>query len=167
MIKIKTANNTLTDIGEVYVKTSPTTLAKIAEGYQVVSVNGAKRLIPIFLSECKHNYEISDELSYGPSCTEDGYNVYVCSKCGDKYSELYEYAHGHNYVDGFCEYCDEPDPDYIPDISCDHEGYDPDTGMCRACGEPCGHFSATLEDLETYWVDESGYCTTCGYRVWA
>lgn len=210
MIKIKTANNTLTDIGEVYVKTSPTTLAKIAEGYQVVSVNGAKRLIPVFLSECKHNYVISDELSYGASCTEDGLNVYVCTKCGERYSETGESAYGHNYVDGVCTSCEDclyhgeetaftkydhlkhvvtcsccgrelrfeghsvdhykyvGESTRVPVCVCgfefDPEPYEPEphehnwdanTGTC-SCGESCDHPE----------VDE-GYCTTCGYCVWA
>ena len=105
MITVKTADNKLTDIAELHIKTSANAMTKIAEGYQVVSVNGARRLIPVFLSECKHNYVISDELSYGASCTEDGLNVYVCTKCGESYSETGESAYGHNYVDGFCENC--------------------------------------------------------------
>ena len=107
MITVKTADNKLTEIAEVHTKTAANALTKIAEGYQVVSVNGAKRLIPVFLSECKHNYVISDELSYGASCTEDGLNVYVCTKCGERYSETGESAYGHNYVDGICTNCED------------------------------------------------------------
>ena len=45
-----------------------------------------------------------------PTCTEDGYTVYVCSRCGledhdDETDEL-----GHNFVNGFCSRCGEPDP---------------------------------------------------------
>lgn len=204
MIKVKTTNNTLTDIGEIYVKTSPTTLAKIAEGYQVVSVNGAKRLIPVFLSECKHNYVISDELSYGASCTEDGLNVYVCTKCGESYSETGESAYGHNYVDGICKNCgdclyhgeetvceeinhfnhavicsccggklgteehfvdhyDSTGGSHVAVCVCGFEfdpepcDWDSETGTCRGCGASCDH-------PET---DDNGYCTTCGYCVFA
>ena len=106
MITVKTADNKLTEIAEVHTKTAANALTKIAEGYQVVSVNGEKRLIPVFLSECKHNYVISDELSYGASCTEDGLNVYVCTKCGEKLFETGEGAWGHNYVDGVCTNCE-------------------------------------------------------------
>ncbi len=41
------------------------------------------------------------------TCTEYGYVIYACH-CGDTYAEMFQ-AHGHNYVDGACEYCGEAD----------------------------------------------------------
>lgn len=105
MLKIKTGANTLKEIKGIRVKTATNALTKVAKGYQIVTVNGVPTLIPVFLSECKHNYVISGGQSWGASCTEDGCNIYVCSKCGDSYSEPGEAARGHNYVDGVCENC--------------------------------------------------------------
>ena len=211
MIKIKTAEGTLTDVAGIRIKTVDGNLAKIAEGYQVVSVNGEKRLMPVFLSKCKHNYVISDELSYGASCTEDGLNVYVCTKCNDSYSETGEGAWGHTYVNDVCQHCgdclrhgevvnysvynsqkheitcdccgglieyedhyvDHYDVDgttEVPVCICKFE-FDPQvhehswgtdylgvgTGVCTVCDASCDH-------PET---DGNGYCTTCGYCVWA
>ena len=138
MIKIKTAENTMTDIAEVHVKTAANALTKIAEGYQVVSVNGAKRLIPVFLSACKHNWEKIGFM--GGDCTNEGYEEYKCTKCGETYTV---------------------------NLGTDQtaHSYDSETGHCVLCKDPCGHFSASLEALEKYWVDESGCCKYCGYRV--
>lgn len=138
MITVKTANNTLTDIAETDVKTSANALTKIAEGYQVVSVNGVPALIPVFLSECKHDDEIID-IVYG-DCINEGYVTYKCTKCERTYTE------------------------YTGNDSTAHS-YNSETGHCVLCEEPCGHFSVSLEDLEKYWVDESGCCKYCGYRV--
>lgn len=190
MITVKTAENTLTDIGEVYVKTAADKLTKIAEGYQVVSVNGEKRLIPVFLSGCKHNYVISDELSYGASCTEDGLNVYVCTKCGESYSETGESAYGHNYVDDICQNCGDclhhfDETVYVKvssfyhSPSCAHCGevgsslvehgvdHYEDNGSTRVpvciCGFEFDPEPVPEEPDEHECIDDGiGYCTVCG-----
>ena len=48
-----------------------------------------------------------------PTCTEQGYTTYVCSRCGDEYVDNYVSALGHNYENGVCTRCGEPDPDYV------------------------------------------------------
>lgn len=50
MIKVKTAENTLTNIAEVYAKTSAGVLAPIAEVYQVVEQDGKKVLEKVYSS---------------------------------------------------------------------------------------------------------------------
>ena len=37
-------------------------------------------------------------------CEEDGFVDYVCSRCGDSYTEVLK-ATGHNFVDGKCTKC--------------------------------------------------------------
>ncbi len=42
----------------------------------------------VFAGEsCEHYYEYAPDLSYEPSCTFDGENVYRCIYCGDSYTE--------------------------------------------------------------------------------
>lgn len=58
---------------------------------------------------CQHSYAVSSALSKAPTCTADGYNVYICSLCGDSYSNTVA-ATGHNYSAGKCTNCGEADP---------------------------------------------------------
>ena len=66
-----------------------------------------------------------------PTCTEQGYTTYVCSRCGEEYVDNYVSALGHNYENGVCTRCGEPDPDYVAYftqglayyLSYDEEGY--------------------------------------------
>ena len=142
MIKVKTADNVLTDVSEIYIKTSENALTKIAEGYQVVSVNGEKRLIPVFLSECKHDWVV---VYYNPSsCVSDEYWEYQCSKCLETYTEYGEFATGHEW--------------------------DPDTGSCYNCGESCihEHYGTRTEEVTPHCTEiltQAVYCDNCGYIV--
>lgn len=47
-----------------------------------------------------------------PTCTADGYTAYTCT-CGDSYTGDVVKTGGHNFVDGECTVCFEPDPDYV------------------------------------------------------
>ena len=132
MIKVKTTNNTLVDIADVYVKTGTNVLTKIKEGYQVVEENGVRVLTPIYTSECSHNYVAIE--SHDPTCTEDGYTIYQCTKCGDTYTESGEPAHGHSY-----EYVSHQAAGY-------HEWH------CTECGE---------SGTDSCWDYENGFCI-CG-----
>ena len=49
-----------------------------------------------------------------PTCTEGGYTTYTC-ECGESYIADETEALGHDYVDGFCTVCGEPDPDFVPE----------------------------------------------------
>ena len=44
----------------------------------------------------------------GPSCTEDGYTTYTCSRCPSTYREAGDPQLGHYFVDGICERCGAP-----------------------------------------------------------
>lgn len=44
----------------------------------------------------EHNYELDEDASTAATCTEDGENVYVCTVCGDSYTETVS-ATGHSY----------------------------------------------------------------------
>lgn len=154
MIKVKTAGNTLVDISEVHVKTTGNKLTKIAEGYQVVSVNGEKRLIPVFLSECKHAWEETEYSS--ATCNSTEYWKYTCTKCGE---EKYEYGESSN--EAYHEYVED---EGRIEPTCQGPGVTSFT--CRHCGD---WYESTLEALEhEYEVNrtEGGVttytCKNCG-----
>ena len=48
-----------------------------------------------------------------PTCTEQGYTTYTCTRCGDSYIDDYVSELGHNYIDGFCAECGQEDPEYV------------------------------------------------------
>lgn len=48
-----------------------------------------------------------------PTCVEQGFTTYVCSRCNDTYVEEYIDALGHDYKEGVCNYCGYADPDYV------------------------------------------------------
>ncbi len=58
---------------------------------------------------CKHNYVLSASLSKNPTCTEDGFDAYICSLCQDSYSTIVA-ATGHSYSGGKCTSCGKADP---------------------------------------------------------
>ena len=71
------------------------------------------------LSARKHFTQADHTHSFGtgtittpPTCTEPGVRTFTCS-CGETKTEP-EPALGHNFVNGICTRCHEPDPDYIP-----------------------------------------------------
>lgn len=55
---------------------------------------------------CEHSFTVA--VTKAPCCTESGIKTYVCSKCGDKYTEKIE-PQGHCFSDGKCVICYEPD----------------------------------------------------------
>lgn len=46
------------------------------------------------------------------TCTEDGYMVHICERCGDEFTDNPVAATGHSYIDGICVNCGGEDPDY-------------------------------------------------------
>ena len=55
---------------------------------------------------CSHTF-IAETVR--PSCTEQGYTVHTCSKCGYHYTDAYT-APRHDYGKYLCDYCGHPDP---------------------------------------------------------
>ena len=52
-----------------------------------------------------------------PTCTEQGYTMYTCSRCSDNYKDTYVDALRHEYENGVCKICGAKDPDYTPPVS--------------------------------------------------
>ena len=72
----------------------------------------------LLLGAChKHTYT---EQTVPPTCTEDGYTEYTCSKCDHTYRDGYVAATGHDNASEFCDApCNEPTVTVL---------------TCRACG---------------------------------
>ena len=52
-----------------------------------------------------------------PTCSEQGFTTYTCSRCGDVYTQDYTAALGHDYQNGVCTRCGEADPDYTEPLA--------------------------------------------------
>lgn len=179
MIRIKTDENALTNIGEAHVKTDERTLTKIKEGYQVVSVNGVKALTLVFANivipeepddhecvdsgngycECGQCMRHFDETVYVE--ISRFYHSPVCAHCGHVNEGVLE-GHGVDHYEYVGESTRVPvcvcgfefDPEHYEPEPEEHEhDWDANTGTC-SCGESCDHPE----------VDDN-YCTTCGYCV--
>lgn len=120
--------------------------------YAVDTGNGTHRMV--CRNDESHAYEESHEWVYQnkvlPTCTEDGYSVYVCGKCGVEQKRDYEPSLGHDYVwhdnengshTGICstnknhtvtEYCKEYYHDYVTEPTCTEQGYT--SHICEKCG---------------------------------
>ncbi len=62
----------------------------------------------------------------------------------------------HNFENGVCTECGDPDPDYVPDEECDHNF---ENGVCTECGDPDPDY---VPDEECDHNFENGVCTECG-----
>ena len=69
-----------------------------------------KTLVRYNLDAAGHNYA---EIVTPPTCMENGFSVYECSRCGDKYDGETLPALGHTFERGHCIRCPEKDPDYL------------------------------------------------------
>lgn len=82
-------------------------------------------LLPVSAAAaCDHSFYQAE--AYKATCTEDGYYILRCSKCGYEEKYVTEYAYGHNWV----EFSREP-------ASCMSEGM-----IAYRCGN-CGEFGKT------------------------
>ena len=124
---------------------------KVAEGndyFDVSSLVGGTNLYAHWIKNTVHVHEY-DEIIKEPTCTEQGYKTYVCSTCGDSYSDDYVKALGHNYNET------------VTAPTCTEMGYT--TFTCARCGdvytgnevEANGH-----QYVETF-IPET--CTSNGY----
>ena len=104
-----------------------------------------------------HNYV--DEVTKQPTCTEEGVRTYICSACGDSYTESISMT-AHNYVD---EVTKQP--------TCTEKGVR--TYICSTCGdsytediEANGHTIVIDEAVEPTCTDtgltEGKHCSVCG-----
>lgn len=142
---------------DAYIDTSVT--VETTERNDNVAVTGESETVELTHEVGEHAYVVTD--SKEPTCTEDGYKTYTCSKCGDSYTEIIP-ALGHKEeVRG------------AKAATCDEAGYTGDT-YCSVCGElltkgevipALGHDfvkGETVSPTET----EEGYtiykCSRCG-----
>jgi transposase-like protein len=103
-----------------------------------------------------HDYEA---VVTAPSCTEEGYTTYTCSRCGDSYVDDTVAALGHDYEA------------VVTAPTCTEEGYT--THTCSRCGDSyvdntvaaLGHDYVLTEKLDPT-REEDGYeihtCSRCG-----
>jgi hypothetical protein len=76
-----------------------------------------------YTCKCGDTYKVDGESAIGhsyqpvvtdPTCTDAGYTTYTCANCNDSYTADEVTAPGHNYVDGTCSNCGEPEVKYLP-----------------------------------------------------
>lgn len=120
----------------------------------------------LFKMTCDHAYET--EIT-APTCDEDGFTTYTCSKCGDSYTGNVVAAIGHNYENGVCTNCEQEDPSV-----CKHENQTTTTtdATCAEAGsvtvtcDDCGETVSTTEIPATgVHTVENFKCTVCNTVV--
>jgi len=87
-----------------------------------------------------------------PTCTDAGYNEFVCTACGHSYKDNYVSAKGHNFVAE------------TVDATCTSHGYT--IYSCMDCGESYTSDFVSMKEhnLNSYYVEAT--CTTAGYTVY-
>ena len=97
--------------------------------------------------KCDHSNP-SVEIIVAPTCTEDGYKVTKCSRCGKEYSQHYNIvdALGHHFV----EITVAP--------TCTESGYT--VQKCSVCGEETGEHTNIVAPLGHEY--KNGVCIRCG-----
>lgn len=111
-------------------------------------------LLPVFTvfscaEDCEHDYKAT---LVPPTCVEDGYTLYVCTKCGDNYKDYAgaQTALGHNYGEWY----------KIDDASCIKEGH-----MERVCARCGASEIKTIPASGHKDADFNGICDVCGAKV--
>lgn len=95
---------------------------------------------------CQHSYVETVE---APTCTEQGYTLYLCEECGDTYQDHYTEAKGHNYKD------------VVVPATCETQGFT--THLCLDCGyQYSDHYTDALGHTLTDVIFEPT-CTEVGY----
>lgn len=131
-----------------------------------------------------HSYTWNEDDSSVATCVTEGYDSYVCDKCGDSYtSDSYLDPDNHEDVtttvfDGnestcvthgvestWCQACNAWIEDNELDLDPDNheawvDGGDGVEGHCTACGAVCDH---EFENVMIEGVGERSYCVKCGY----
>ena len=97
-------------------------------------------------SNCEHSYD--EGVVTAPTCEEKGYTTYVCTTCGEGFTDDYVAALGHSKGES---------EGVVTAPTCTEEGYT--TYVCTTCGE----------SLNDNWVARLGHilgadgnCTVCG-----
>ena len=81
---------------------------------------------------------------HAPTCTEEGYTEYTCSRCSDTKHDDVVPATGHNYVDGVCTVCGAKQPRYMVVLPTDGEAVEGgSTGLPFSLSKYCLNIDAT------------------------
>ena len=101
--------------------------------------------------DCKHTYE--SNVTTNPTCTDKGVKTYICSKCGDSYTEIVP-ATGHNY-----------DKSVVTPPTCTEKGYT--THTCSACGDSYQDtlVASTGHSYDDGVVTKAATCTDVGIKT--
>lgn len=133
------------------------------------------------LKGCNHFLFKSSEV-VAPTCTEKGYTIHSCTRCGYDYKDTYTPALGHDYgKDGKCTRCGEMDPDHGHSYTekkvaatCTSDGY---TLYTCACGKsykdnvvPALGHDIEIKNAKEATINSSGFtgdkvCKVCGETV--
>lgn len=101
-----------------------------------------------------HNYELSADLSVAPTCTEEGKDVEVCSRCNDKIETAIP-ANGHT---------DDGTKEDIVAPTCTDKGTT--TRHCSECGQD--YIASYQDELGHDWsevTEVTATCLTAGYKT--
>lgn len=131
--------------GESYVNG---TWIKVEGDHTFVLTNDANRSTTYTFS-IDHYYE--EDKVIAPTCTTDGYTVYECANCGDKYNANYVNELGHNYI-----------VTKVVESTCTAEGYSVYT--CSRCGATFNDdvVSANGHDYGSWYVIKDATCLDAG-----
>ncbi|MBQ6119447.1 MAG: hypothetical protein IJK98_09460 [Clostridia bacterium] len=116
------------------------TMALSCFGFTVLAIGGDP--------SCEHNYE--PQTPVPPTCADQGYTIYLCSKCGDYYMDNYTSALGHNYG-SWTE---------VRAATCTREGL-----MERECSRCDGKETKTIPVTAHVDENEDGQCDVCGAKM--
>ena len=107
-------------ISDVYYTGSESEWNKISIGTNNEKLTSADIHFNTVVAVCE-NHKYSEIITKQPTCTETGTKTFICDVCGNTYNEALPQV-PHNYVNGYCEYCFENDPNYtIPEITLPYE----------------------------------------------
>lgn len=143
----------------VTVKNGFITAKKNGEADIKVTANGVTAVCHVVVGECEHSY--TENVTKEPSCSETGEKTFVCSKCGDTYTEVIETI-PHSYTAA------------VTEPMCTEQGYT--TYTCEVCGysyideyvDAAGHIYGewVVEKAATETEDgvKARYCEVCGEK---
>lgn len=149
-VLVKTVDATCTEGGyNLYVCQNTTNDNDLDSEEGVVCGDSYKEYITAPIA---HNYVVTDKVA--ATCTEEGYEVYTCSMCGEAtYTKTTTPATGHNYV--------------VADTvaaTCTAEGYD--VYKCTNCGDTYSVTTTPVAPHEYTVVSTAATCTTEGYDTY-
>ena len=98
-------------------------------------------------TECEHSYIVSTIV---PTCVNEGYQLHVCTKCGDTFMDNKVPARGHSYGEWTV----------VREASCTEEGL-----RERECVLCHGKDTKTISVLPHVDEDENGECDVCGAEM--